>query len=544
MNYKFYKSALAIGIAALLSANLSAQTATFEDIQLQGSNAVKIPSTGSFNSKFTSGSCEFNNSYDIGFGGYWTAGWAYSKTNDTTTGDYSNLYASYANKGAVNSSNYVVGQNLSNFKVNQNTLQGLYISNTTYAALSMKNGDAFAKKFGGTTGNDSDWFKLTVNAFKNGTLKTEKVDFYLADFRFTDNTQDYIVKDWTYLNLLPLGSLDSIQFTLTSSDTGQFGMNTPAFFCIDNVITNADTATFENLTLPFGQTYWNRGSKVFTEEYISGQAFFTSSYSVSPSYNYWSKGFAISNSNDSTTQGFTNLYSSANGKGAENTSNYAVSNGNSGFRMLGVPIDANLKKFGLYFNNATYPYFSMKNGDGFAKKFGGTTGNDSDYFRIVIKGYRGKMEFKNDSVVFYLADFRNPDNSKDYIIKDWAYVELKSIGDGFFDSLSFELQSSDVGQFGMNTPAFFCIDNLQAEFFTGINEININGLNIYPNPSVGSINIDYNERFSTINIINLQGKMVLQSNQKNIDISGLENGIYIVQIATENGVLNSKFVKQ
>ncbi len=544
MNYKFYKSALAIGIAALLSANLSAQTATFEDIQLQGSNAVKIPSFGSFNSKFISGSCEFNNSYDIGFGGYWTAGWAYSKTNDTITGDYSNLYASYANKGAVNSSNYVVGQNLSNFKVNQNTLQGLYISNSTYAALSMKNGDAFAKKFGGTTGNDSDWFKLTVNAYKNGTLKTEKVDFYLADFRFTDNTQDYIVKDWTYLNLLPLGSLDSIQFTLTSSDTGQFGMNTPAFFCIDNVITNADTATFENLTLPFGQTYWNRGSKVFTEEYISGQAFFTSSYSVSPSYNYWSKGFAISNSNDSTTQGFTNLYSSANGKGAENTSNYAVSNGNSGFRMLGVPIDANLKKFGLYFNNATYPYFSMKNGDGFAKKFGGTTGNDSDYFRIVIKGYRGKMEFKNDSVVFYLADFRNPDNSKDFIIKDWAYVELKSIGDGFFDSLSFELQSSDVGQFGMNTPAFFCIDNLQAEFFTGINEINQNALNIYPNPSVGSINIDYNERFSTINIINLQGKTILKSNTKNIDISGLENGIYIVQIASENGVLNSKFVKQ
>ncbi len=543
MNYKFYKSALAIGIASLLNANLSAQTATFEDIQLQGLNAVKIPSTGSFNSKFTSGSCEFNNSYNIGFGGYWTAGWAYSKTNDTTTGDYSNLYASYANKGAGNSSNYVVGQNFSNFKVNQNTLQGLYISNATYSALSMKNGDAFAKKFGGATGNDSDWFKLTVNAFKNGTLKTEKVDFYLADFRFTDNTQDYIVKDWTYLNLLPLGSLDSLQFTLTSSDTGQFGMNTPAFFCIDNVTTNADTATFENLTLPFGQDYWNRGSKVFTEEYKSGQAFFTSSYSVSPSYNYWSKGFAISNSNDSTTQGFTNLYSSANGKGAENTSNYAVSNGSSGFRMLGVPIDANLKKFGLYFNNATYPYFSMKNGDGFAKKFGGATGNDPDYFRIIIKGYRNKIKFQ-DSVIFYLADFRNPDNSKDYIIKDWAYVELKSIGDGFFDSLSFELQSSDLGQFGMNTPAFFCIDNLQAEFFTGINEINNNGLNIYPNPSVGSINIDYNERFSTINIINLQGKIVLQSNQKSIDISGLENGIYIVQIDTEKGVLNSKFVKQ
>ena len=86
MNYKFYKSALAFGIAALFSINLSAQTAAFEDIQLQGPNDVKIPSTGSFNTKFISGSCEFNNSYDIGFGGFWTAGWAYSKTNDTTSG--------------------------------------------------------------------------------------------------------------------------------------------------------------------------------------------------------------------------------------------------------------------------------------------------------------------------------------------------------------------------------------------------------------------------------------------------------------------------
>lgn len=544
MKNKFYKNAIAISIAALLSTNLNAQTSTFEDITLQGANDYKIPSNGNFDSEFSSGSCNFKNNYEISYGGFWTSGWAYSKTNDTLVGDYSNLYASYANKGVGNSNNYAVSQNETFIHLKQNSIQGLYISNTTYAALSMKKGDAFAKKFGGNSGNDSDWFKVTINAYQNGNMKTEKVDFYLADFRFSNNAQDYIIKDWTYINLQSLGSLDSLKFTLSSTDTGQFGMNTPAFFCIDNVITNVDTTTFENLTLPFGQTYWNRGSKVFTEEYKSGQAFFTSSYSVSPSYNYWSKGFAISNSSDSSTSGFENLYSSANGKGAENTSNYAVSNGNSGFRMFGVPIDANLKKFGLYINNATYPYFSMKNGDGFAKKFGGTTGNDSDYFRIVIKGYRGKMEFKNDSVVFYLADFRNSDNSKDYIIKDWAYVELKSIGYGFFDSLSFELQSSDVGQFGMNTPAFFCIDNLQAEFFTGINEINQNALNIFPNPSVGSINIDYNERFSTINIINLQGKMVLQSKQKTIDINSLENGIYVVQIETENGVLNSKFVKQ
>ncbi|MFZ4798381.1 MAG: DUF4465 domain-containing protein, partial [Bacteroidia bacterium] len=541
MKNKFYKTALALGIAVFLCTNLSAQTATFEDITLQGANDYKIPSTGTVDSKFTSGSFEFKNSYDISFGGYWTSGWAYSKTNDTLVGDYTNLYASYANKGFENSNNYAVSQNNSYLKLKQNSVKGIYVSNTTYAALCLKNGNTFAKKFGGTTGNDSDWFKLTIYAYQNGNLKTEKAEFYLADFRFQNNAQDYIIKDWTYVNLQSLGSLDSLKFTLTSSDTGQFGMNTPAFFCVDNIITNTDTASFENLIIPYGQDYWNRGSKVFTEEYISGSAYFRSSYSVSPSYNYWSKGFAISNSNDSTTQGFTNLYSSANGKGYNKSANYAVSNGNNTLitaQGKGIA-DAGIIAKGIWINNGTYPYFSMLNGDGFAKKFGGTSGDEADYFRVIIRGYLRNVK-TTDSVIFYLADYRNSDNSKDYILKDWAYADLSKFG--YVDSISFKLESTDNGQFGMNTPAFFCIDNFEYDYKTGVNEIaNQRSFSIYPNPSSSTINIDFNERFSTIKIIDIQGKMVLQSNQKTIDINGLENGIYIVQIATENGILNSKF---
>lgn len=544
MKNKFYKNAFAIGIAALLCTNVSAQTASFEDITLQGTNNFKIPSTGNFDSKFSSGSCEFKNNYDISFGGFWSSGWAYSKTNDTLTATYANLYASYANKGVGNSNNYAVSQNNSFLNLKQNSIKGIHISNTTYAALSMKKGDAFAKKFGGTNGNDSDWFKVTINAYKNGNMKTEKVDFYLADFRFQNNAQDYIIKDWTYVNLQSLGSLDSLKFSLSSSDTSQFGMNTPAFFCIDNVITNADTATFENQTIPYGQTYWNRGSKVFTEEYISGSAFFSSAFSVSPSYNYWSKGFAISNSTDSTTQGFTNLYASANGKGYKNSTNYAVSNGNSTIitsQGKGIA-DAGIIAKGIWLNNTTYPYFSMLNGDGFAKKFGGTSGNDSDYFRVIIRGYLRNIK-TTDSVIFYLADYTNADNTKDYILKNWAYADLSKFG--YVDSISFQLESTDNGQFGMNTPAFFCIDNFEYVLKTSVNEISKNNnFSIYPNPSLSTINIDFNERFLSINIIDIQGKNVLQSKQKTIDINGLENGIYIVQIVTENGVLNSKFVKQ
>ena len=54
----------------------------------------------------------------------------------------------------------------------------------------------FAKKFGGTTGNDPDFFKVTVKGYKGGVLTTDSVPFYLADFRFANNALDYIVDSW------------------------------------------------------------------------------------------------------------------------------------------------------------------------------------------------------------------------------------------------------------------------------------------------------------------------------------------------------------
>ena len=66
-------------------------------------------------------------------------------------------------------------------------------------------------------------------------LGTDSVDFYLADYRFADNSEDYIVKDWTFVSLEALGDVDSLLFSLTSTDNdSMFGMNTPAYFCMDN----------------------------------------------------------------------------------------------------------------------------------------------------------------------------------------------------------------------------------------------------------------------------------------------------------------------
>jgi hypothetical protein len=199
---------------------------------------------------FTNGLVFLPNYYDSEFF-YWT-GWAVSNVTDKTTPGFGNQYSAIPGSGYNGSKHYVVNSAFGNNNMVLHNeavgkpVSGMYITNSTYAYLSMKDGDAFAKKFGGVTGNDPDYFLLTIKAFSEGNIKSDSVNFYLADYRFSNNNQDYIVKTWEWVDLSSLGNVDSLSFTLSSSDTGQFGMNTPAYFCVDNIITSGTSNTTIN----------------------------------------------------------------------------------------------------------------------------------------------------------------------------------------------------------------------------------------------------------------------------------------------------------
>jgi len=175
---------------------------------------------------------------------------------------------------------------------------------------------------------------------------------------------------------------------------------------------------------------------------------------------------------------------------------------------------------------------SMKNGDAFAKRFGGESGGDPDFFKITIRKWLNG-EQGQDSVDFYLADYRFEDNSLDYIVQEWSYVNLESLGG--VDSLEFSLSSSDVGAFGMNTPAFFCIDDIRVGMISSNNEIdkaNID-LKITPNPATHFISID--PKYESVLIYNTSGQLIHREEKElnRIDISHLKNGLYYIK--TRNG---------
>lgn len=220
-------------------------TETFESFTLAPNSFYKDTTSKPFSGialKFNHQESKYGNTW------YWTGGFSYTNKYDSSTAGPSNLYGVKPYKGYNNSNTYCVGQMdaILVLKSPYNKLDGFYITNTTYAYKSMRYGDAFAKKFGGPSGNDPDFFKVTVRAYLGGTLKNDSVEFYLADYRFSNNAQDYIVSTWQWVNTSSLGQADSIVFKMFSSDNGPYGMNTPAFFALDDVTASQVTSVNEN----------------------------------------------------------------------------------------------------------------------------------------------------------------------------------------------------------------------------------------------------------------------------------------------------------
>ena len=213
-----------------------AQVVDFEDLS--------VPPAGYYNGSdgaggFTSHGARFNNSYSTTFGAW--SGWSYSNRTDVTTPGFANQYSAYnlPAGGGDASPNYAVAFNFSPGDATAQLPAGtrpssVRITNTTYTALIMLTGDPnhFARQFSVA---NQDFFRLTIRGHDAVGALTGSVDFYLADYRFPSAAQAYVVSQWTTVNLAPLGNARSLDFVLTSSDTGQFGTNTPTYFALDNL---------------------------------------------------------------------------------------------------------------------------------------------------------------------------------------------------------------------------------------------------------------------------------------------------------------------
>lgn len=187
---------------------------------------------GYYKSQFTDtyASLSFSHYYaELGFGG----GFTYTNKTDVTTAGFSNISA-ITGKGKFGKV-YLTGSignpaTITNMNPEQYAFKGTWITNTTYAYLAIKDGnDGFngLNKF-----KNGDWFKLTAVGYSLDNQKIGSVDFYLADFR---DGKTKIVNEWEWFDLGTLSTASYITFEMSSTDNGDYGMNTPTYFCLDGI---------------------------------------------------------------------------------------------------------------------------------------------------------------------------------------------------------------------------------------------------------------------------------------------------------------------
>ncbi len=254
------KKIYTIVLATIISSTVSAQmlTETFESFEL--SNSGFLIGTQP-NDTLRGDYLNVINDYTPAWSSW--MGFAISNIQNNTSGDYSNQYASITN-GGDNSNQYaIMYSNGSIVLHNPSYLRSMRVTNTTYGALTMQNGDPFAKQFGSPLNaagiedgtNGADFFRLLLTfELMDGTQLSTIKEIYLADFRFEDDTQDYILTNWLTVEFPEIENevIKAIHCSFESSDMGEWGMNNPAYFALDNVLletANLSTAQLQTQQL-------------------------------------------------------------------------------------------------------------------------------------------------------------------------------------------------------------------------------------------------------------------------------------------------------
>lgn len=164
-------------------------------------------------------------------------------------------------------------------------------------------------------------------------------------------------------------------------------------------------------------------------------------------------GFTYCNYNDKTTPGYKNI-SAITGKGINNNSTYLVSTIANKPKIELLKSNEYIFK-GAWVTNSTYAYLAIKDGNDNYKNE--TKFEDGDWFKLTATGYNSEDKVIN-KVDFYLADYQN---GKNKIVDTWEWFDFSPISTAEY--IIFEMTSSDVGEDGMNTPSYFCMDGITLE---------------------------------------------------------------------------------
>lgn len=192
---------------------------------------------------------------------------------------------------------------------------------------------------------------------------------------------------------------------------------------------------------------------------------------------------------------------------------------------------------------------------------------DVDWYRFNTTGYNRNLElilsdlpanynmtlyYLSGTFLYEIASSTQASTSNEVIRYNSSmprnfYIKINGVSNAYSNTECYKLVIKNVS----TTPHHFSF----APTSKSIAPVDLlSNLEVYPNPAMDYIKIDFTsdiEKPTVIHILDINGKKVymenitssLGMNSKNIDVSILEDGMYIIQMIQENKVLTKKFVK-
>lgn len=204
---------------------------------------------------FVSHDIEFVNSYEVFSPTCCWEGFAYSTADVDLKVELNSQYVAQPGAGAGMSQLYGIA--FSGYDAGNGGLipkitlpagatpVSIAITNVRYTVDVLKRGNSFSKQFGGPSGDDPDWLRMRVEAYDAAGSLLGQVESYLADYRFADNSQDYVLDTWRTLDLASLAQpgVHELHFRIDGSDVDlMLGLNSPAYVAIDDLVLDVGIA--------------------------------------------------------------------------------------------------------------------------------------------------------------------------------------------------------------------------------------------------------------------------------------------------------------
>ncbi len=184
---------------------------------------------------------------------------------------------------------------------------------------------------------------------------------------------------------------------------------------------------------------------------------------------------------------------------------------------------------GCYVCNHPWTYYDCTVGEGVASPL-----KDGGYCKITFHGYMGGVE--TNSVDCYLASRQAVDINGDgildsednFTLSQWAWCDLSELGE--VEVISISMESTDVGDYGMNTAAYVCLDGLQADCTAATHAVQRDANRVFATGKQLFLQL---QEAQQIAICNIAGTTVwsgqLAEGSHSLDLATLPAGIYIVR---------------